>query len=131
MSLLQGSIRWLGCSQARFKQYCRYDLKPYQNRTNPASVFWNHQFVKLWEYFDPSYGLTHLEDTFIQESLSAYCYFGPDILDEKEFNGGMDLNGDGDKNDVLNLFVIYLSDDFLFLSMNGLHLKKVIYLSNP
>jgi len=85
-----------------------------QNNGNPSSIFENHQFVKIGDntFLDPSYGVTHSENTFEIDVLAGHAFFGADLLDEPSF--GVDINGDGDIIDLnVQSWVIYISDDLV------------------
>ena len=97
---------------------------PGQNKSNPASIFYNHQFSFIAsKHYDPSYGIIHNESEFIENTLSARAYFGMDTLKESDFNGGMDLNGDNDIDDEVYLHVIYISDDLADFNLEWVEIK--------
>jgi hypothetical protein len=82
---------------------------PGQGVNNPASIFVNHQFLKIDDkYYDASYGViyTGLEDC-LTKAVDALYAKALQPLNETEYD--LDLNGDGDKVDTGEpTFVYYL-----------------------
>jgi hypothetical protein len=70
-----------------------------QGTSNPASLFGNHQVMISGEYYDPSYGLKHADlATIDATSIDGFYIVKALPLDEATY--GLDLNSDGDTNDV-------------------------------
>lgn len=75
---------------------------PGQGTANPASLFGNHQIVKLdGIYYDPSYGVTYANFAAIKgAAIDGFILVGQLAVNEAAVN--LDLNGDGDKVDTVN-----------------------------
>ena len=73
---------------------------PGQGNPNPASFFQNHQVFIDGEYYDPSYGVKHSSIQDWEDDMIAGYAIGPLSRPVDEPIVGMDLNGDGDSNDL-------------------------------
>ncbi|MEM4302254.1 MAG: cadherin-like domain-containing protein, partial [Candidatus Caldarchaeum sp.] len=84
---------------------------PGQGERNPASWFNNHQFVQMQtatgvRWYDPSYGVTY-DGAMENDRLGAFDrmavagYYVAALLDVKEGEIGVDLNGDMDTTDTV------------------------------
>lgn len=79
-----------------------------QGTANPASFFNNHQMVFInGQYYDPSYGIKHVNLQDIQASLAGF-YVGPEWYLVNEPTVNLDLNGNGNKTDMGVNTVVYL-----------------------
>jgi len=77
-----------------------------QNVSNPASFFNNHQVILVdGTYYDPSYGITYTTDADFQANAIDGFYR---IVTQsvKEADVGIDLNGNGNQTDTVNVPVI-------------------------
>jgi hypothetical protein len=84
---------------------------PGQNSTNPASFFNNHQIVKIGSsYYDPSYGVTYTSLADMEsKSIAGYYLIRTIPVDESKVN--LDLNGNGNKTDIVNIPAIIIQQN--------------------
>jgi hypothetical protein len=84
----------------RFSQVSETAGVPGQSNANPASLFNNHQIVKVGgQYYDPSYGIVYLSLGDIDASAIA-GYYRQGIWPVDEPDVGLDLNGNGTMTDL-------------------------------
>jgi len=56
---------------------------PGQNNAKPAAVFYNHQIVyvpTMRSWYDPSYGVKHVSEQDIDNTLSGFILEGPNVF---------------------------------------------------
>jgi hypothetical protein len=71
-----------------------------QNNSDPASLFGNHQVVKITgTYYDPSYGKTFTSLVNIEDKAIA-GYFKASYVDLNEAPYGLDLSGRGTRTEI-------------------------------